>query len=94
MRKGVAKTPCKCSSRREIYNCDMRDDGDIKKLDFIAKWLPEVEAFDKNAKEEFLIIIGNGAPKHKANPTYTKFDYRGYLYNASLGKLERIYINF
>ena len=73
-------------------NCDMRDDGDIKKLDFIAKWVPEVDAFDKNAKEEFLIIIGNGAPKHKANPNYTKFDYRGYLYNASLGKFERIYV--
>ena len=73
-------------------NCDMRDDGDIKKLDFIAKWVPEVDAFDKNAKEEFLIIIGNGAPKHKANPNYTNFDYRGYLYNASLGKFERIYV--
>lgn len=69
-----------------------RDDGDIKKLDFIAKWMPEVEAFDKNAKEEFLIIIGNGAPKNKANPTYTIFDYRGYLYNTSLGKFERIYV--
>ena len=39
-------------------NCDMREDGDIQKLDFIAKWMPEVAAFDKNAKEEFLIIIG------------------------------------
>ena len=30
-------------------NCDMREDGDIQKLDFIAKWMPEVAAFDKNA---------------------------------------------
>lgn len=73
------------------YNyCDMRDDGDKLKLAFIAKWIPELAAFDKNAKEELLVILGNGAPKSKSNPLYTSFDYRGYLYNSTSQAFELI----
>jgi hypothetical protein len=73
------------------YNyCDQREAPEWNKLAFIAEWMQRVSAFDKNANEEFLIIIGNGAPKDKTHSTYERFDYRGYLYNAAEGKFERI----
>ena len=73
------------------YNyCDQRDDGDAEKLEFIAKWMPELSAFDPNSEEEILIIIGNAAPKNKSYGTYERFDYRGYLYDYENEAFERI----
>ena len=69
---------------------DQRDTGDIEKLEFIAKWMPELSAFDSDSYEEILIIIGNAAPKDKAYGTYEKFDYRGYLYDYENEAFERI----
>ena len=66
------------------YNyCDQRDELEIKKLSYVSKCMNMVEAFkDSIDKEEYLIIIGNGAPKNRKNSSYTNFDYRGYIYNS------------
>ena len=60
---------------------DQREDGDISKLKFVSDWMQKLAAFDKNAKEEILVIIGNGAPASKNYPAYQTFDYRGYIFN-------------
>ena len=73
------------------YNhCDQRDEGDIAKLQFIAKWMQRVSVFDNNSNEEILIIIGNGAPSSKKNPPYESFDYRGYLFDYQDRQFKRI----
>ena len=68
------------------YNyCDHRDyiknDNlcDLNKLNYIAKWMVKVNAFDKNAREEYLVIIGNGAGLEQKS--YSEFDYRGYIFD-------------
>lgn len=60
-------------------HCDERGDVEKEKLEFAYTCLSRTEAYDPNANEEFLIIIGNGAARHKINGTYDKFDYRGYV---------------
>ena len=73
------------------YNhCDQRNEGDIVKLGFVAKWMQRVSAFDESSDEEILIIIGNGAPADKNNEVYCAFDYRGYLYDYRDRKFKRI----
>lgn len=61
---------------------------DINKLAFIANWMIKVKAFDPDAKEEYLIIIGNGQGKKQKE--YDKFDYRGYLYDYESKCFKRI----
>lgn len=68
------------------YNyCDMRGQEELDKLNFISTWMQKVEAFDSVRKEEYLIIIGNGAAKNDKSVQYDKFDYRGYLFDYSSG---------
>lgn len=62
-------------------NCDCRGSEEIEKLDFAAKCMNMVESFNKSKGEEYLIIIGNSAPKNKYSKTYDKFGYSGYLYD-------------
>ena len=64
-------------------HCDERTDIEREKLNFAYNCLSRTEAFDPNANEEFLIIFGNGAARHKANGSYDKFDYRGYILSPS-----------
>lgn len=72
-----------------VYNyCDERSKGDLEKLNFVAKWMMKVSAYDADSKEEFLAIIGNAAPKDNSKPLYDRFDYRGYLFNKHLGTFE------
>lgn len=74
------------------YNyCDMRGEEEIEKLNVTARWMKAVAVYDANAKEEFLIILGNGEAKKDKAIKYDKFDYRGYLYDFGTGKFDRIY---
>lgn len=72
------------------YNyCDEREIIEQKKLDFIARWMQEVEALEKGMEEEYLLIFGNCYnPRTKSD--YNVFDYRGYLYNQQTHKFDRI----
>lgn len=38
-----------------------------------------MNAFDKNAREEYLVIIGNGVGLEQKS--YSEFDYRGYIFD-------------
>ncbi len=72
------------------YNyCDERDTTEWKKLDFIARWMPEVKAFAKGSDEEYLLIFGN-CFNAKTKADYDTFDYRGYLYNRQTRHFDRI----
>ena len=70
--------------------CDERDNEEIEKLKFIAKWMNEVNDFNNAFKEEYLIILGNGKPKRKKSSDYDKFDYRGYMYDSNRREFKRI----
>ena len=64
------------------YNyCDERDTKEAEKLEFIAKWMQDIDAF-KNGKEteEYLIIIGN-AYNSKTKAMYSEFGYKGYMFD-------------
>ena len=66
------------------YNhCDLRGGMEDGKLDYAAECMNKIEAFSYTDREEYLIIIGNGAPKKSGVSTYDRFDYRGYLYSYS-----------
>lgn len=74
------------------YNyCDMRGNEEIEKLNVTARWMKVITAYDANAKEEFLIILGSGEAKKDKAIKYDKFDYRGYLYDFRTGEFDRIY---
>lgn len=60
-------------------HCDERGDTEMRKINLAHKCICLTEAFERYADEEFLIIIGNGAPLKKANGSYDKFGYRGYV---------------
>lgn len=63
------------------YNyCDCREEMEINKLGFIAKYMKKWLENYPNHKEEYLIIIGNSAPKNRNSIDYEIFDYRGYEY--------------
>ena len=72
------------------YNyCKERGFTDQKKLDFIARWMQEVNALQKGTTEEYLVIFGNCYnPRLKAD--YDVFDYRGYLYNQLTHRFDKI----
>ena len=67
-------------------HCDERGNVEDEKLKFAYSCLSRLDAFDIHANEEFLIVLGNGAPRKRANGTYDKFDYRGYV--LTQGKAE------
>lgn len=70
--------------------CDERTDIEEEKLSFAYDCLLGTAAFDPNANEEFLIILGNGAPRHKSNRTYDKFDYRGYVLSKGSSRFDKL----
>lgn len=74
------------------YNyCDQRNEQEREKLNYVAKCMQQVEAFNLTTNnDEYLIIIGNGEPKNKKSASYTNFDYRGYTYNYLNKSFERI----
>lgn len=73
------------------YNhCDQRDSVEKDKLSFAVKCMNKVKAFSFLPREEYLIIIGNGAPKCSQNNSYDKFDYRGYVYDYDKEEFIRI----
>lgn len=73
------------------YNyCDQRDEPEKKKLIYAAECMQRVEAFHPLDHEEYLIILGNGAPKDKKHETYNCFDYRAYLYDYQNKEFERL----
>ena len=69
-------------------NCDERDEIEVQKLRYAYDCLEQTNAFDLNADEEFLIVLGNGAPRKNKEKPYDKFDYRAYL----LSKEEKRFI--
>lgn len=72
------------------YNyCDRRDTLEYKKLEYAAKWMREINVFDSNSNEDYLIILGNCCGKDKGS-SYDKFDYKGYLYNYENQKFQPI----
>lgn len=60
-------------------HCDERNETEDDKLRYAYDCLTQTNAFDLYADEEFLIILGNGAPRNNKNKPYDKFDYRAYL---------------
>jgi len=82
----------KCKLKVVIgYNYfDERGPKEQEKLDFIAKWMKEIEAFTEYPREEYLIILGNGANRFSSNSTYTDMDYKGYIYNWDTNRFEEI----
>lgn len=74
------------------YNyCDMRGSEETEKLNVAARWMKEIGAYDANAKEEYLIILGNREAKKDKAMKYESFDYRAYLYDFRTGKFCRIF---
>lgn len=63
--------------------CDEREPGQLeeKRLEYAAKLMSKVEAFKDTSGDEYLVILGNASPKNKSYPTYTGYDYRGYVFN-------------
>lgn len=73
------------------YNhCDCREDLERDKLACAAGWMQLVEAFDGAAREEYLIILGNCAPRGRDVPGYERFDYRGYLWDRGQREFRRL----
>lgn len=62
---------------------DERPEGDIEKLNYVARWMTRVSAYDVNAEEEFLAIIGNGASRKNKALKYDRFGYKGYLFDKN-----------
>ena len=72
------------------YNhCDCREE-EPGKLRMAAEWLSRLNAFSGDDQEEFLIIMGNCAPKHDKRMQYDRFDYRGYLLDPTERKFRPI----
>ena len=71
------------------YNaCDNRDDGDYIKLAFVAECLQQLLCFNRDHKDEFLIILGNCKGTNRQD--YDAFDYRGYIYDYDERAFKRI----
>lgn len=62
---------------------------DQKKLEFVAKWMRKVDAFNIGTNEEYLVIFGN-AYNGKEKKDYNSFDYIGYLYDYNLQTFIRL----
>ena len=64
--------------------CDMRGTGGLEdqRLAFASELMKKVKAFDPGAREQYLIIFGNSAPKDSKSPTYSDYGYRGYIYDS------------
>lgn len=69
--------------------CDMRY-KELERLQFAGKLLYKVKAFNRCPNEEYLIILGNSAPKESKNHDYSNYDYRGYIYSHSKNQFEEI----
>lgn len=76
-----------CDHREYRENDDLCD---LNKLNYIAEWMVKVDAFDKNAGEEYLVIIGNGAGLKQKE--YSEFDYRGYVFDYLTEKFVQLNI--
>ena len=61
------------------------NESDNRKLEFVAKCMKKVKAFEDQSKEDYLIIIGNAKGKKKHDSAYTEFGYRGYYYDYQRG---------
>ena len=73
------------------YNyCDQREEAEKKKLIYAAKCMQMVKAFHTPDQEEYLILLGNGAPKDKRHETYSCFNYRAYLYDYQYKGFKRL----
>ncbi|HAB00085.1 MAG TPA: hypothetical protein DCE08_00885 [Ruminococcaceae bacterium] len=73
------------------YNyCDCRGEAEEKKLQYVSGCMQQVDAFYLGENEEYLIILGNGAPKDKTNGGYKSFDYRAYLYSREKKRFVKI----
>lgn len=60
---------------------DERGEIERKKLDFVAKWMQDIEALQKGTDEEYLVILGNGCNHKTGISDYDDFGYVGYLYD-------------
>ena len=69
---------------------DERGDVERMKLDFVARWMQEIEAFDKGKDEEYLIILGNGCNHKTGVSDYDDFGYVGYLFDWETRKFIKI----
>lgn len=82
----------KCPLKVIIGYSYSNERGEIekKKLDFVAKWMQEIDALNKGMDEQYLIILGNGCNSEGGVSDYTEFGYVGYLYNWVDKRFERI----
>ncbi len=82
----------KCPLKVIIGYSYSNERGEIerKKLDFVAKWMQEIDALNKGTDEQYLIILGNGCNRKGWASDYTEFGYVGYLYNWDEKRFERI----
>ena len=73
-------------------HCDEREAAEQKKLCAAAEILAMTDAYGSIRRdgEEILVILGNGEPKNRANPDYTSFDCRGYLFEYASRAFVRI----
>ncbi len=82
----------KCPLKVIIGYSYSNERGEIerKKLDFVAKWMQEIDALNKGMDEQYLIILGNGCNSESGSSDYTDFGYVGYLYNWVEKRFKRI----
>ena len=73
------------------YNyCDCREQLEWDKLNYAAACMQKIEAFRFCEGEEYLVILGNAAPKDKTQKSYGTFDYRAYLYHYDKNCFEQL----
>jgi hypothetical protein len=69
---------------------DERGEIERSKLDFLSKWIQNVDAMKKGTDEQYLIILGNGCNHKTGLSDYTDFGYKGYIYNFETMKFEEL----
>lgn len=72
-------------------HCDCRQDHEVEKLAYAAKWMQQVNAFERSRflQDQYLIILGDARGMNHPSE-YKSFDYRGYLFNYGSNCFERI----
>ena len=74
-------------------NYDKRGQDEVDKLSFVASIMQKTDEFANCEGEEYLVIIGNGCHSVTKKSDYMDFNYKGYLYNWTDGKFDRIILD-
>lgn len=54
--------------------------------------MQKIDAFQKGADEEYMIILGNGCSHKMELSDYSRFDYRAYLYDPSCSDFKQVVV--